>query len=254
MWHRCYLALADIGIIMRVTSPILISLHMPKTAGSSFGLALKREYGQSYVEDYNDRPLQERAPARVGRALAHAGANMMGLDADAFTGCIHGHFLPVKYRFMRRPALFVTWLRDPVERLASHYQYWRRSYDPESALPLHAKVVEEDWSFEQFYEAPQLRNLYGKFLWGFPATRFSFIGISEYYEQELERFASSVATFSTSLEPVRVNENPGQPAMYVRDEQQRREIERFHAGDVALYQNACRLRLAALAIQEQSND
>lgn len=228
---------------------------MPKTAGSSFGRALEREYGQGYVEDYNDRPLQVHSPARVSRAIASAGANMIGMSANKSTVCIHGHFLPVKYRFLRRPALFVTWLRDPVERLASHYQYWRRSYDPGSALPLHAKVVEEDWTFEQFYEAPQLRNLYGKFLWGFPVARFSFIGISEFYEQELERFASSVLAFNASKpEPVRVNENPGQPAIYVRDEQQRREIERIHASDVSLYQHACRMRLTALACQEPSNE
>ena len=230
---------------------------MPKTAGSSFGLALKREYGQGYVEDYNDRPLQAHSPARVGRAIASAGANMIGIGANESLTCIHGHFLPVKYRFLRRPTLFITWLREPVERLASHYHYWRRSYDPESALSLHAKVVEEDWSFEQFYEAPQLRNLYGKFLWGFPVARFSFIGISEYYEQELERFASSVLTFNSSassLKPVRVNENPGQPTIYVRDEQQRREIEQIHAGDVSLYENACRVRLAALASREQSSE
>ena len=45
--------------------------------------------------------------------------------------CIHGHFLPVKYRIAlaRRPAHYVTWLRDPVERIASHYAFWRRDYD-----------------------------------------------------------------------------------------------------------------------------
>jgi len=230
-----------------VTSPILISLHMPKTAGSSFGLALKREYGEGFVEDYNDRPLQQQAPTRVGRALAQAGASMMGGGVDASTTCIHGHFLPVKYRFLRRPALFVTWLRDPVERIASHYHYWRRSYDRDSSLPLHAQVVEEDWSFERFCEAPQLRNIYSKFLWGFPLARFSFVGISEYYESELERFASNFpnANGKVSMELVRANENPGQPSVYVCDAHQRREIEQIHAADVALYESACRMRVAA---------
>ncbi|MEP6389131.1 MAG: hypothetical protein ABJ056_04320 [Halioglobus sp.] len=237
-----------------MTAPILISLHMPKTAGSSFGLALKNEYGQGFVEDYGDRPLQAHATARIGRAMALAGANMIGLSASESTVCIHGHFLPVKYRFVRRPALFITWLREPVERLGSHYHYWRRSYDPQSALPLHAKVVEENWSFEQFYRAPELRNLYGKFLWGFPAARFSFIGISEHYEQELERFALTVRTFSSGMKAERVNENPGQPAVYVQDEQQRREIEQIHADDVLLYQRACRARLAALARLEVTNE
>jgi len=240
--------------MISVTSPIMISLHMPKTAGSSFGLALKREFAQGYLEDYKDRPLQARSLPRVSRALAHSGVNIIGMGVNQSTTCIHGHFLPAKYRFLRRPAQFVTWLRDPVERLASHYHYWQRSYEPESALPLHAKVVEENWSFERFYNAPQLRNLYGKFLWSFPITRFSFIGISEHYDQELDRFALNVVPLGRNPKSERVNENPKQPLRYVDDEQQRGEIERIHATDMALYQQACRIRLASIADQDAPNE
>jgi len=138
-----------------VTSPILISLHMPKTAGSSFGLALKRESRQSDAKGSN---------------------------------------------------------------------------------------------------APQLRNLYSKFLWSFPITRFSFIGISEHYDQELDRFASSVVPLGRNPTSERVNENPKQTVRYVDDEQQRGEIERIHATDMALYQQACRIRLASIADQDAPNE
>ena len=67
-------------------------------------------------------------------------------------------------------------MRDPVERLASHYHYWVRNYAPRSAGELHRRVVEEAWSLERFCLGPELRNVYSTFLWGFSLRRFGLSG------------------------------------------------------------------------------
>ena len=66
--------------------------------------------------------------------------------------CIHGHFLPSKYIDLKnnKNVVFVTWLRDPLERLGSHYNYWKRAYNEKTSAPLHKKVVEEDLVKEDF--------------------------------------------------------------------------------------------------------
>ena len=129
---------------------LLVSLHLPKTAGTSFGSALKTRFGNALLRDYADVPINtppfERNKAAMQAALDNAEADWSGIE------CIHGHFLPVKYLLLaaRRELKFVTWLRDPVERVLSHYDFWRRGYDPATAPPLHRKVVEENWPLERF--------------------------------------------------------------------------------------------------------
>src|SRR5205085_9196261 len=112
---------------------------------------------------------------------------------DDFPGveCIHGHFLPVKYLLLaiRREITFVTWVRHPVQILLSNYYYWRRTYEPDTSPRLHRQIVEEDWSVERFCLSAEMRNLYGQFLWGFPVENFDFIGVTEFYEEDLAYFA-----------------------------------------------------------------
>ena len=157
---------------------MLISLHLPKTAGSSFVASLEQYYGDRILRDYTDLPINTPVLRRNRRALVNSVLTCFR-DYDNID-CIHGHFLPLKYflyGILNKDVQFVTWVRDPVERLASHYYFWVRSYHPDKAPLLHKRVVEEKWSFERFCLSEELRNFYCQFLWGFPLARFSFIGL-----------------------------------------------------------------------------
>ena len=163
--------------------PVVVSVHLPKTAGTSFGAALRRAYGEAYLEDYGDLPMQHAPWKRQWRALRAAirGADVLPEPVR----CVHGHFLAAKYRFLarRQKVCYITWLRDPVERIASHYHFWRRDYagdDP--AQPLRNRVLREEWSFERFALGPEMRDVYRRYLWRFDPRRFDFIGITEHYD------------------------------------------------------------------------
>src|SRR5262249_29450534 len=148
------------------------------------------------------------------------------------------------YRWLplRRPARFVTWMRDPVERLASHYHFWNRQYNPRTARPLHRQVVEEAWPFERFYRSPELLNVYTQFLWGFPVAAFDFIGVTEYYDEDF-RFFVEAFLGGVSLPTYRVETNAArQSERYVTDPGVRAEIEAFLHRDMALYRHALRMR------------
>lgn len=219
-----------------MSAPLLVSVHLPKTAGTSFAATLQSAFGAGYRDDYADLPMQHPRLDRQWRAL-RAGWALRGTLPDE-VACIHGHFLPVKYRIALagRPAHYVTWLRDPVERIASHYAFWRRYYDgSDPAQPLRNRMLREDWSLERFALGPELRDVYRRYLWGFDPARFAFIGITERYAEDLQQFArrflggSDAAVGSALVNPERGD------AGYAVDSTLRRRIERHHAGDVALY-------------------
>jgi len=218
---------------------------MPKTAGSSFRAALEEHFGAAFRHDYGDYPLASPPSERHRRALEFA----LAARAADFAGvaCIHGHFLPCKYLLLadRLECRFVTWLREPLARLASHYDYWQRSYDPASGLTslLHRRVVEEGWSLERFCLAPELRNVYTQFLWGFPLEGFDFIGISESYEEDLRYF--STESPGNSLPSRTLNRRPearSESLSALSAGPLRDRVSAWHGADMALYERALALR------------
>jgi hypothetical protein len=215
---------------------------MPKTAGRSFAAALEQNFGAAMWRDYAYLPINippyERNKAALQNGLYNADRDFQGIE------CIHGHFLPIKYLLLadRRKISFVAWLRNPVDRILSHYYFWkRRKIDPETAPPLRRKMIEEEWSLERFCLGPELRNLYCQFLYGFPLEYFSFVGITEFYDDDLASFAEHY--MRSSVRPERRNVgNPGGDG-YRIEESLRKEIERHHSRDIELYHGALENRL-----------
>ena len=223
-------------------SYMLISLHLAKTAGSSFFTSLKDYYGNQLLRDYADLPMNTPVLKRQSSAVINCAIN--GLRRFKGVECIHGHFLPLKYSLygVRQDVRFVTWMRDPAERLASNYYFWIRNYKPVNAPLLHRRVVEENWSLERFCLGPEFRNFYSQILSGFRFSRFDFIGIAEYYETELDYFSKEF--LRSSLKHYEKNVNPGKArAPYFEDPNLRRKVEKYHSKDVALYKRALDIRL-----------
>ncbi len=221
---------------------MIVSLHLPKTAGTSFVNALETHFGSALLRDYSDLPINMPQYERNKAALL---ASIHNGEADTFTGieCIHGHFLPLKYLLLslKKDIRFITWMRDPVERMLSHYYFWRKSYDPEKSAPLHKRVIEEDWSLERFCLGSELKNVYCQFLWGFPLECFDFIGITEFYNEDLAFFSREY--LGANLDDHRENVGDKQGGKYQIDEIFRRQIEQCHGGDMMLYKRALAQRI-----------
>ncbi len=224
---------------------MLISVHMPKTGGLSFRATLEAHYGDKFRHDYQDYPLASPPLERHRRALRQARETT--LDDYVGVECIHGHFLPLKYLMLADQAdcHFVTWLREPVERLVSHYDYWQSSYDPGSSLTssLHRQVVEEQWTLEQFCLAPQLRNVYTEFLWAFPRQRLDFIGITEFFADDLRYFCNNFLGNNFAPQALNRRQQPLSEAHRAAlDGGLRLRIEEYHQLDMAMYEQALALR------------
>jgi hypothetical protein len=219
---------------------MLISLHMPKTAGNSFLQALETRFGESLQKDYSDMPrIQQYLAGNLSpQELTEFKFAEHGLNLPQ---CIHGHFLPAKYVYACKQEKcdmrFITWLRDPVERLMSHYYFFKRSYDPRTAGPLFRKIIEENWSLERFCFSEEYKNLYRKYMWNFPYELFDFVGLTEFYEDDLRYFSDIF--LKTKVDAQRLNCAVDRKAGgYELDAGFRREVENFHSEDVALYKRA----------------
>jgi hypothetical protein len=224
---------------------MVISVHLPKTAGKSFEAALLAHFGAALREDYSTFPMN--TPVEQRRRAALEGCLANGMEDFHGVRCIHGHFLPLRYLLLadRRPVTFVTWLRHPVQRAISNYHYWRRAFDPATAPPLHRRVVEEDWSLERFCLCDEMRDMYSEFLWGFPIENFAFIGITEHFESDLAEFADRYLGIAVTPERLNAATAPGE--VHAVDLGLQRRVETFHERDMALYERALALRQTRVA-------
>lgn len=226
---------------------LMISVHLPKTAGVSFRTSLAEHFGHQLLQDYADRPVNTPPVLRHQQALQAALDNTERDFSQA--ACIHGHFLPLKYLSVasRYQARFITWMRDPIERLVSHYYYWQQTYQPATAMTLHRRVVEEGWTLDRFCLSEELRNTYAQFLWGFPLAYFEFIGITEHYSEDLAYFSRVFLNGTQALKTQQLNVGTNKTKSAPLDAGLRREAEAWHAQDVQIYRRALTLRQQRLS-------
>lgn len=217
----------------------IISVHLPKTAGSSFRSSLEDLLGDRLHKDYQGSGITltpfERNSKTLTESLCLAKQGLKNFD------CIHGHFPPAKYLLLNdlEPLIFITWMRDPIARLISHYNYWQQAYNPTTSAPHHKRVIEEGWSLEKFCLSEDFRNIYTQYLWGFPLENFDFIGITEHYADDFHYFTKKY--FNTEL-PIQQNNVSKHKHSTILSTEILEKIKRFHAKDIALYRRALDIR------------
>jgi hypothetical protein len=212
-------------------SDLIVSVHIPKTGGVSFREALAEVAGGRLVQDYADQPL---APRPWWRRLRE---RLRKVELPPGTRVVHGHFAAAKYWRVYPEARYVAWFREPIERLVSHYHYWRR--EPDLSHPLCRRLVEQNLTLESFAAIPQMRDVHVRFLGGVPVERFAFVGLTEHYGEGMERFRRAFCP-EHALAAERRNANPERVAgaPYDLPPATRRALEELNRADLALYDRA----------------
>ncbi|MHB1348522.1 MAG: sulfotransferase family 2 domain-containing protein [Desulfobulbaceae bacterium] len=125
---------------------VLFFLHVPKAAGSTLHVILDRHYPPS--ETYTIDGLDVRASIE----------KFVNLPSDELERLklVKGHMPFGLHRYIASPTAYVTFLREPVERVISYYYYVRRS----PSHYLHQKVVRNNLSLQGFVEARLTTEVY----------------------------------------------------------------------------------------------
>jgi len=173
-----------------------IFIHNPKTAGTTLRNSIESIFGkENMLLDYN-RPMKDITIVRNSKNIISSFSTKQLKEKIIF-----GHTLPCKYCdfrldgfHKRKDHIYLTFLREPLQRTISLYYFFQRDPISPNAVPLRVKLTKEKWSLETFLTYPGLwQNFYAKYFFGFSIEKFDFVGITENY-------SSSIRTLSKMYE------------------------------------------------------
>lgn len=187
---------------------MIVSVHIPKTAGTSLRVGLERRLGRRLLLDYEDRPLArtEEDLARRARSAAAVRADPRSLLSDY--DAVHGHFIASKYLPLGAEARFAVFLREPVARTLSHFRHWRRN--PEAPNPVARRISAGEIGPADLAEMIEYRTIYTTFIGGLQLEQFSFVGLAEHYPASIALFQ---AIFGIELPALHQNPSPEADAL-----------------------------------------
>jgi len=215
---------------------LIVSVHIPKTGGSTFRSLLSEVAGSHLLLDYDDRPLAENYLVRRIRNMPNDQQRFLKIQKKQLSNqvvVVHGHFLVTKYTSFFPYARRVVWLRDPVERLASHYFYWKRT--PDLGNSLCKRLIDNHLSLVEFARDPSLRNVMSYFLDNQNVWGYDFVGITENYIESLSLFRE---LFGIQLpqKDLRVFQNPDRKSRgYELNKDEREKIISLNSLDWEVY-------------------
>lgn len=203
----------------------LVFLHVPKTGGTAVRNALVRACRDRRV--LYDYGAAEKRTSPVLRAALYGDdgegdGTLLRRRLDDRRGLLLlGHFHATKYWDAFHPESFVTFLRDPIDRLISEYNHY-------------AERGEVEIPIEDFVEKTRYARHVTYLFRGVDPAEFGFIGFTETFEDDLRALS---AKLGRPLEAVRENEGAYVAAVLEKagDPDFRKRVRRLVADDHALY-------------------
>jgi len=218
--------------------PLILSLHIQKTAGSRFGQILRRRYGDALGFYYGKGDPRTHEVLRDTHVSAIDAA---ALDAVRAAGVriLHGHMQTrVLWKAVPDASRYWVFVREPIEHTVSHYHFIKAM--PRQTGPMVAAVHDDIATLEAFAEAKRFNNLQSRLVPPAPLETIGFLGVTEL-------FSAMLPLIGLRDRRMRGNVNAGKPLI---DLDTRRRLAPLLADDLALYSGALELALRRLGTRQ----
>ena len=147
---------------------MILSLHFPRSAGTSFRLYLESVFGDSLFLNYGAFNSPTSDPAVIPQG----------------TRCIHGHFRGHVFDELYPDATKITWIRHPIERTLSNYFFFKNG--PEVVHPFSKPVRSGEMSLRDFCMHPRMLAEFEYYFRDRALGDFDWVGIVEEPERSMK--------------------------------------------------------------------
>jgi Sulfotransferase family len=249
--------------------PLLAFVHIPKTAGGTAKTMLQRAYSKPALHSAGnyvrgpEKTVKKVAKPAGGWERWHEKGGRVTIGHVPY-GVFRDH-LPAGTRYM-------TFLREPVDRVLSHY--YRHVHHPELSaahrMGRRQRGRETAGSIEEALSdlhVPQLRNLATRFLCGHPSPmgelsasavddakenlrEFAFVGIQERFDESMVLLQRMLGLGLIPYLNVHVSLEGRRPTAEEISDEQRALIEEHNTLDAELYRFGLELFEEAVAARE----
>ncbi|MEA1953749.1 MAG: sulfotransferase family 2 domain-containing protein [Campylobacterota bacterium] len=178
----------------------ILFVHIPKTAGTSFRLAAKKEFSKENT--FYDYSPSSTETSRYILDYVYEKQDMYKLSQKFKQHnklFLSGHFHAGKYMPLFETLNVVTFVRNPVDQVLSHYKHYVKNNNYKKDIIT-------------FIKENRFKNIQSKMLGGRALELYGFIGLTEEYNKSIELINSyyglnlEVLTLNTAVENKKLDE------------------------------------------------
>ncbi len=168
----------------------ILFIHIPKTAGTSFRITAEEYFGCEYTF-YDYSPHSSDTSSEIINTIYEENDpyQFHTIVSKLEHSFLSGHFPTFKYTALYDTLNVVSFVRDPVAQVISHYNHYKNHHDYKKDLT-------------DFIKEPRFRNLQSRNLSAKPLAIYGFLGLTEEYNASIDLFN---AMYNTKLRYLHTN-------------------------------------------------